>query len=107
MRAPTKADMNCDLERNTGIVDQVLQAELALHAHDGEADDAVTRRRDLFHLHLAFGADEEDFRCGIQFLQLVGDGDGREDVSSRPSAADDGSDGFVFHYCVVFCVHSV
>ena len=64
---------------------------MALHPDDREADDPVARGRDLFHLHLAGGTDEEDLRVRVQFLQLVRDRDGREDVSARAAAADDGA----------------
>ena len=78
-------------ERHLDIVDDVLQVQLALHAHDRETDDPVAGRRDFFHLHLAGGPDEEDLRFRIQFLQFVRNRDGREDVPSRAAAADDGS----------------
>ena len=44
------------------------------------------------------GSDEENLRIRIQLFQLVGNGYGREDVTSRASSAYDDSDGFVLHY---------
>ena len=84
-------------EGHLDVVDDVLQVQLALHPDDGEADDPVAGRRHLLHLHLAGGADEEDFRVRVQFLQFVRDRDGREDVSARAASADDGSQWFILH----------
>ena len=71
------------------VVAGVLQCELSLQADHRQADDLIARRRDLLHLHLAFGTDEEDLGLGIHFLELVRDRDGREDVPARAAAADD------------------
>ena len=93
-------------EGNLDVVDDVLHVQLALHADDRKADDPVAGGRDLLHLHLAGGADEEDLRLRIQFLQFVRDRNGGEDVSSRPAAADDGAYGLILHILLRFrCFH--
>ena len=78
-------------ERHLEVVDDVFQVQLALHPDDREADDLVAGGRHLLHFHLAGGADEEDFRVRVQFLQFVRDRDGREDMAARAAAADDGA----------------
>ena len=83
------ADGRKHFERDLDVIDQVLQVELSLQAHDGQPDNLVTGRRDLFHLHLAFRTDEKDLTLGVEFLEFVRDRDGREDMSPGASAADD------------------
>ena len=77
------------LEGDAQIALDVRPVELALQSGDGEPFDLVACRGDFLHLHLAFGSDEEDFRLRIDFLELAGDRDGREDVAARAAATDD------------------
>ena len=79
------------------VVDYVLEVQLALEALDREPHDLVAGRRHLLHFHFAFCSDEQDFGFRIEFLKLVGDADGREDVPSRAATADDGAYLLIFH----------
>ena len=94
---PRLAEAGEQLERHLDVVEEVAERQLALESRHGEADDLVARGGHLLHLHLAVGADEEDFVLRAEFPELVGDGHGREDVASRAAAADDDSKGFVLH----------
>ena len=58
---------------NLQVVFGILQGELALQAHHRQSDNLIARRGNLFHLHLAFGTDEEDLGLRIHILELVRD----------------------------------
>ena len=94
---PGQGDAPEHPERHLEVIDDVLEVQLALHPYDREAHNLIPRRRDFLHLHLAAGADEEDFRVGVEFLELVRDGYGREDVSARAASADDGAYRSILH----------
>ena len=79
-----------------------MEIQLALQSDNRQSYDLVARCRYLFHLHLAFSAHEQDFAVGVEFLHLVGNGYGREDVPSRTASAYDDSQCFVlFHNNII------
>ena len=67
--------------------EQVAPLQPPLQPRDREPDDAVAQRRDLLHLHLALGADEEQFDLVAQPpFQRLGDRHGRVDMTARTAA---------------------
>ena len=91
------ADALEHFERHLQVVHNVVQVELALQPQDRQAHNLVAGCGHLLHLHLTFCTDEKDLRVRIQFLELVGDGNGREDVPARSAAADNHPKCLVFH----------
>src|ERR1700744_375608 len=73
------------LNRQADVPDQ----RSAVKAGDGNALDAITCLRDLFHFHLADGAYEKQFDVRLLLLQGACDGDGGEDMSAGAAACYD------------------
>ena len=67
----------------------------AVESGHGQSDDFVSGIGHTLHLHASFGAYEQYFGSGAQFLDGIGYGDGGEDVASRAAAADDDMRMFV------------
>ncbi len=62
---------------------QVAPVQPPLKARDRQAHDAVAQRRDLLHLHLALGPDEENLHPVAETpFQGLGDSHGRIDMAS-------------------------
>ena len=78
---------------------KVLPQVLAVEARHGQADNLVAGIGYTLHFHAAFCTYEQDFRIRTQFLNRVGNGHGRENVSARAATADDNA------RLVVLCFH--
>ena len=82
-RAPRTADAFEYLEGQR----QIRQREPPLQSRRRQPYDAVAQRRNLLHLHFAFGADEEEFHpVAAAALKCFGHCDGRIDVAARAAA---------------------
>ena len=62
---------------------------LAVEARHGQADNLVAGIGYTLHFHASFCTYEQDFRSRTQFLNRVGNGYSRENVSARAATADD------------------
>lgn len=62
---------------------------LSVEACYRQTDDAVAGVGYALHFHPSFGTDKQDFCFGAQFTDGVGNGYGREDMTSRTASADD------------------
>ena len=85
------------LEGDGCRIDHIAQIQLALKSHYGKTDDLVSGGGYFLHFHLAFSTDEKNLAFGVEGGELVGDRDGREDVSSRSASAYDYAQFSVFH----------
>ena len=65
----------------------------------GQADNLVAGIGYTLHFHASFCTYEQDFRIRTQFLNRVGNGYSRENVSARAATADDNA------RLVVLCFH--
>ena len=66
---------------------QVVPLQTALQPGNRQPDDAVAQRRDLLHLHLALGADEEQFDLLAEAApERLGHSHGRIDMTARAAA---------------------
>ena len=75
-----------------------------LKARDRQARNAVAQRRNLLHLHLALGPDEQQFDLVAQPpFQRLGDRYGRVDMASGSTS---GKNDF-FHYNLRFNVYGL
>ena len=82
-RAPRTADAFEYLEGQR----QIRQREPPLQSRRRQPYDAVAQRRNLLHLHFAFGADEEQFHpVAAAALKCFGHRDGRIDVAACAAA---------------------
>ena len=71
----------------------------AVETRNGQTDNLITGIGHTLHFHAAFCTYEQDFRIRTQFLNRVGNGYGRENVSARAATADDNA------RFVVLCFH--
>ena len=67
------ADTGQHPERHAQAIHDILDCQLPLESRNRQADDLVTCRGHLLHLHLAFGSHEKDLRLRIDLLKFVGD----------------------------------
>lgn len=67
---------------------EIRQSQLSLKPGHRQSDYSVSCRRNLFHFHASLRSYEQDFRVGIDFLELACNRECRENMSSRTSSAD-------------------
>ena len=90
-----------EFEGDLDVVLDIGPVQLALESDHGQAHDGIARRGHFLHLHLAVCAHEKYLGVRVEFLELVCNGYGREDVSSRASSADYCTQWSVFHILIV------
>ena len=74
-----------------------MRREPALKAADVKAHDFVPGLGHAGHFHAAIGPYEKNFGIGQTAAQLIGNGDGRENMPARAAAGDDETKGEVGH----------
>ena len=73
----------------TGENLEIAQQVLAVKATHGQSDDIIARSGHFFHFHASLGTHKQDIGLGMTATQLVGNGQGREDMSSRTASTDE------------------
>lgn len=80
---PRQRHALAQLQQNAEVAPQPLAVETG----HGKPYDFVACLRHTLHLHTPQGADKEDFGVGPAASGGIGDGNGREDMTARASAA--------------------
>ena len=79
-----------------------MQVKLPLETDYRQTDDFESCCRDFLHFHFAFSSHEQYLAVRIELFHFLGDGYGREDMTSCASAADDYSQCLIAHHFLVF-----